>query len=236
MRMLKIIFTNNASMPIGVTSVAVAFRTKAGALMNSDLAITNIYMLDAAGATLESRAAASSAYAVFTPASFTVPASGSAEMIFAVDMSTSILQSFYIELASGGDVSTSPPATLVPAPGELFGNLRSGAPSIQPRDLSRSYHGFPNPFNPERENLTVEYYLAGDSTVTIKLYTIYGRFVRTIAEAALKNAGLHADDFWDGKNATQNSVKSGVYLCVLEVNDLVTGNSVKMTRKVVLLR
>jgi hypothetical protein len=235
-RMLKITFSNTNALPIGVTSVAISVRNRSGVPINADTAITNIYMLDATGATIMSQAAGPSPYAVFLPASCTVPVSGSYEMIFAVDISPAITGSFYLELAQRGDVSTSPPATAAPAPGDFFGNLKSGAPSIQPKDLNLSYHGFPNPFNPADKNLTVEYYLANDSLVTLKLYTIYGRFVRALAENSARSAGLHASDFWDGKNTTNYPVKSGVYLCVLEVADQATGVKVKLIRKVVLLR
>lgn len=235
-RMLRIIYTNNNSLPISVTRVAIAVKDRSGALINADTAFTNIYMLDSSGATIMSQAATASPYAVFLPASFTVPVSGANEMIFAVDISPSIAGSFYLELAAPGDVSTAPPATLAPAPGDFFGNLRSGAPSIQPRNLAQSYHGFPNPFNPALQNMTIEYYLPAASVVTLKLYTIYGRFVRAIAEGSARSAGLQAADVWDGKNASDFPVKSGVYLCVLEVTDQVSGARTKLIRKVVLLR
>jgi hypothetical protein len=153
-----------------------------------------------------------------------------------VDISPSCAGSFYLELVSPGDASTAPPATLAPAPGDFFGNMRSGAPSIQPLDLSQSYHGFPNPFDPEKNSLTVEYYLANSTKVTLKLYTVYGRYIRTICDAVIKGPGLHMEDAWDGRNETNYPVKSGVYLVVMEAEDQVTGETRRLVRKVVLLR
>jgi hypothetical protein len=234
--MLSLLYTNNNSVPIAVTSVAMTIRNRAGVAINADTVISNIYLVDGAGATIASQAAPAASVVTFTPPAFTVPVSGGNSMYFVVDVSPLCAGSFYIELAQRGDLSMSPASTAAPAPGDFFGNLKSGAPSIQPRDLNLSYHGFPNPFDPAKNNLTIEYYLANDSLVTLKLYTIYGRFVRTLSDNSVVAAGLHATDTWDGKNTSNYPVKSGVYLSVLEVADKVTGTKTKLIRKVVLLR
>jgi hypothetical protein len=153
-----------------------------------------------------------------------------------VDIQPAITGSFYIELVNPSDIQCSPQSNVNPAPGDFFGNIRSSAPSIQPRDLEQSYHGFPNPFNPDKEKLTLEYYLTGDADVSVTIFTIYGRLVNKVTDNIRKAAGLHADDLWDGTNMTRNRVKSGVYLCVLEVKDVLTGETRRLTRKMALLR
>lgn len=234
--MLSLLYTNNNALPIGVTSVAIAVRSRDGAPVNADTVIGNIYLVDGTGSTIAVQAAPAASSIIFTPPAFTVPAGGVSAMSFVVDISASCTGSFYLELLQAGDVSTAPPASISPAQGDFFGNMRSGAPSIQPRNLELSYHSFPNPFNPDDQNMTLEYYLTNSSRVTITLYTIYGRFVKSVADNLLKAAGLHTDDFWDGKNVTGHIVKSGVYLCVLEVTDMATGERKKLIKKIVVLR
>ena len=65
---------------------------------------------------------------------------------------------------------------------------------------------FPNPFNPET---TIRYELAKADNVTIRVYDVSGRLVRTIVND-LQKAGKY-EVKWDGKNNAGNQVASGVY-------------------------
>ncbi len=65
---------------------------------------------------------------------------------------------------------------------------------------------YPNPFN---ANTTIKYSLPNDGKVTILVYNILGQRVITLVDGE-KPAGEHTV-IWDGKNASGNSVASGVY-------------------------
>ncbi|HVO76657.1 MAG TPA: M1 family aminopeptidase [Candidatus Bathyarchaeia archaeon] len=84
---------------------------------------------------------------------------------------------------------------------------------------------FPNPFNPVT---TIAFSLAGPATVSLRIYDAAGRLVRVLAAEPL-SAGRHAR-IWDGKDASGESVSSGIYFYRLEAG------SFSATRKMVLLR
>ena len=70
---------------------------------------------------------------------------------------------------------------------------------------------YPNPFNPET---WIPYQLAQDADVTVKIYDVSGRLVRTI-EVGHRPVGYHLTReravYWDGKNNLGENVTSGVY-------------------------
>jgi hypothetical protein len=233
---LKISFTNTYSIAIGVTSVAVVIKNRDGIPINASDVITNIYYYDSSMALITSQATtAQSKQTVLLPA-FTVSPGLTEEITIAVDIVAEITESFYIELENPADVLTDPAAAVVPVAGDFFGNMKSSSPSIQPKDFDLSFHGYPNPFSPSKEALTIEYYIGSDSEVTIRIFTIYGRFVRAVVDKEIKTTGLHYEDTWDGKNSYSFEVKSGVYLMVLEATSKATGDKVKKIEKIVVFR
>ena len=87
------------------------------------------------------------------------------------------------------------------------------------------FQNYPNPFNP----LTIiNYQLTIDNLVTLKVYDILGREVKTLVNER-KPAGSYTV-IWDGRDENGQPVSSGVYLYRLK-----SGNFVQ-TRKMVLLR
>jgi exo-beta-1,3-glucanase (GH17 family) len=83
----------------------------------------------------------------------------------------------------------------------------------------------PNPFNP---STTIRFALPQPSLVTIKIYDILGREVRTLVDRKFE-AGRFAE-IWDGKDNRQLPVSSGVYLMRMQA-----GGFVKV-KKLVLVR
>ena len=71
---------------------------------------------------------------------------------------------------------------------------------------------FPNPFNPET---WIPYQLETASDVSLSIYDVSGRLVRTI-ELGYQQAGLYANRsdaiYWDGRNTHGEQVASGVYV------------------------
>jgi hypothetical protein len=94
--------------------------------------------------------------------------------------------------------------------------------------ISRSYElyqNYPNPFNP---NTAISYQLVANSFVTLKVYDVLGREIRTLVEGIVQ-AGVHSAG-WDGKNDWGVGVPSGIYLCQLRTGSFV------MTRKMLLIK
>lgn len=87
------------------------------------------------------------------------------------------------------------------------------------------YQNYPNPFNPET---TIRFELPRSSEVKLRVFNLLGAEV-----AILLNARMSAGTYtlkWDGKNANQQQVVSGIYLLRLE-----TGNEV-VVRKIAVVR
>lgn len=72
---------------------------------------------------------------------------------------------------------------------------------------------YPNPFNP---STTLAYELTAPQRVTLAVYDVAGRRVRTLAAGEARGAGRH-EAFWDGRDTSGRSVPSGVYFARLSV-------------------
>jgi len=83
----------------------------------------------------------------------------------------------------------------------------------------------PNPFNP---TTTLQFGLPASQHVTLTVYDIAGRCVRTLVDGALE-PGWH-EVLWDGRNDNHRAVASGVYFCRLESQGSV------LVKKLVLLK
>jgi choice-of-anchor B domain-containing protein len=69
----------------------------------------------------------------------------------------------------------------------------------------------PNPFNP---STTIRYVLSKETHVSLSIYDMLGRLVRTIVNR-VQSEGFH-EAVWDGRNASGAPVGSGIYLYKLE--------------------
>ena len=96
---------------------------------------------------------------------------------------------------------------------------------------------YPNPFNPET---WIPYHLAKDTNVTLRIYAVNGRLVRTLTlgyQAAGIYQGRSRAAYWDGKNAFGEPVASGVYFYTLSTEstrDSVTAVDFIATRKMLI--
>ena len=84
---------------------------------------------------------------------------------------------------------------------------------------------FPNPFNPTT-TITFAVPKAGD--VTLAIYNLRGRLVRTLAEGPLA-AGQHKV-VWDGNDSRGLRVASGIYVYRLEANEFVESKKLILAR------
>jgi hypothetical protein len=89
-------------------------------------------------------------------------------------------------------------------------------------DLSQNY---PNPFNP---TTTIRYSLPTNSFVTLRIYDILGREVKTLISTE-QNSGTHSVQ-WNGDNNYGTKVSSGIYLYRIEAANFV------MTKKMIMLK
>jgi hypothetical protein len=87
---------------------------------------------------------------------------------------------------------------------------------------------YPNPFNPAT---TIEYRLSASSDVTLKVYDLLGREVRTLVSER-QNSGSHTVTF-DGQN-----LSSGVYFYTLRASGIGSPHpeTYRVTRKLLMLK
>ena len=102
-------------------------------------------------------------------------------------------------------------------------------------DIHTAYTNYPNPFAAGRENTAITYYLEQKSSVTLKLYTIWGKPVATLLDNKNREPGLHQDVTWDGRNGDGDVVNNGVYYLVLEIREE-NGSNTSIKRKVGVVR
>jgi hypothetical protein len=90
---------------------------------------------------------------------------------------------------------------------------------------------YPNPFNP---TTTVRYDLPTQSHVSLRVYDMLGREVRTIVDAQ-QDAGRYAMT-WNGTSSSGHSVSSGVYLYRLQTSPNGGGSAFVRTMKMMVLK
>ena len=96
---------------------------------------------------------------------------------------------------------------------------------VPPRDFSL-LQNFPNPFNPSTK---ITFELTEPGVVTLKIYDLLGREVRTLLNNEKQSSGRKSVA-WDGTNDLGERVASGVYLYQLQ------SGMFKQTRKMILMR
>jgi len=98
-------------------------------------------------------------------------------------------------------------------------------------DIYSLYTNSPNPFNP---TTTVRYDLPEQSHVSMVIYDILGREVRTLFDNR-EDAGFKSV-FWDGKDNSGNIASAGVYIYALRARSQESEKMYHKTHKMVLLR
>ena len=82
---------------------------------------------------------------------------------------------------------------------------------VNPTLVNRLSQNFPNPFNPET---WIPYQIASDMNVSLHIYDAQGKRIYFKA-LGYRKAGSHTA-YWDGRNATGESVASGIYFYVIQ--------------------
>lgn len=108
---------------------------------------------------------------------------------------------------------------------ENYAKETAGNISLTPEQYVLSQN-FPNPFNP---STTISYNLKEKSNVTLEIFDILGRKIKSLVDGEIQSAGRHIV-VWNGKNISGNSVSSGVYLYRIHANDFIE------TKKMLLIR
>jgi PKD repeat protein len=107
---------------------------------------------------------------------------------------------------------------------EEYLRVNSRGIPLQPVEYALEQN-YPNPFNP---TTTIRYQLKRRSNVTLEIFDVVGRLVRTLVNGE-QLTGAHAA-IWDGTNEVGIEASSGVYFYRLRANDFT------MVRKLLLVK
>lgn len=94
---------------------------------------------------------------------------------------------------------------------ELAANLEGCVSRPGNPTAFRLVQNVPNPFNPKT---TVAYEVPQSSQVTIRVYDVAGKLVRTLVDGTVEPGRYAAT--WDGRNDAGGTVGSGVYFCTMQ--------------------
>jgi hypothetical protein len=106
---------------------------------------------------------------------------------------------------------------------ELLNGTDDGLIPIPGKALISS--NYPNPFNP---STTIAYSIPQDGLVRIGIYNIKGQKVKDLCNSEMLRG--HHKVLWDGKDANQRNVSSGIYFVKLQ------SSGVSSTRKIMLMK
>jgi hypothetical protein len=127
--------------------------------------------------------------------------------------------SFYAEIAGGGDILMGKidGTTVYADPASQGFPYKTSDINTTGSNFSDSFFNYPNPFRAGSAQTTIQYYLPSDAGVSLKIYDLLGRKVKTIFEQKQQSGGVLYSTAWDGKNDSGSVVLNGVYYGILKV-------------------
>ncbi len=135
---------------------------------------------------------------------------------------------YRLALGEPGALGLEDPISGEPVPFVLAAGLVESAPlTLYERPLAA-----PNPFTPGTGTTRITYVLAGDTTVTIEIFTLYGDRVWSRSLASGSSGGRLGLNqvIWDGRNSAGDAVRNGVYHCRIR------GDGIDSTVKIAVIR
>jgi PKD domain-containing protein/VCBS repeat protein/flagellar hook capping protein FlgD len=129
-----------------------------------------------------------------------------------------------VNIIVAGEVQTT--SGTAPLRGVKSVTLRTGGPGSAPIMTSAS----PNPFNPET---AISYTVKSEGPVTLRVYSMDGRLVRTLKQGEMTAAGTH-EVRWDGANDQNQQASSGIYF--VRTDQVLAGGAQSAVLKVTLTK
>ena len=77
-------------------------------------------------------------------------------------------------------------------------------------------NNYPNPFNPITN---IEFHIEKTGFINLDIYNVSGQLVKTLISNEIRASGKHVIQ-WNGLDNIGNAVGSGVYSCMLKVDEL----------------
>jgi len=110
-------------------------------------------------------------------------------------------------------------------------NYLGTTPSAPPKAFAL-IQNYPNPFNPVTH---IQFLVPEKSEVTVRIYDVLGRLVRTLVQRVYPPSAAPYDLVWDGLGSNGEHVASGAYLCRMNATGA-SGASSVLVRKMMLIK
>jgi hypothetical protein len=181
--------------------------------------VENVTAVDGAGNTL-SVTQWGTAKQVFIPAVITANPMQTSTVSLYFDINGGAPDgSFYAEIAGGGDIMMGKldGTTVYADPASQGFPYKTSDINTTGSNFSDSFFNYPNPFKAGSALTTIQYYLPSDAGVSLKIYDLLGRKVKTMFESKQQSGGVLYSTAWDGKNDSGSVVLNGVYYGILKV-------------------
>mgnify|MGYP006281598321 FL=1 len=81
---------------------------------------------------------------------------------------------------------------------------------------NENIYAYPNPFNPDNENVTFRFRLSKSGNITIKVYDVSNQLVATVISDYPVEADEELSVSWDGRNDNGAIVANGTYFYIIE--------------------
>ena len=78
---------------------------------------------------------------------------------------------------------------------------------------------YPSPFDPYKEEIVIKYVLSHQARITINIYDVGGKLIKTLIKEQERTVGEHINDRWKGTNYAGQNLASGIYLCEIIAKD-----------------
>jgi hypothetical protein len=223
----------------GVRTLHVEVQDAQGAVMDPTQLLSGATLLNSAGTTVDG--VVGSTEIVFNvPNGLVVTPSGQTDTLgVTLDIQTGLGDvNFRLALADPTSIEvvelgTQGAVSVATTNGKNF-PLFTNSGHILGTSVESAFTNYPNPFAAGREGTTITYYLDKKSTVTLRLFTLWGAPVKTLVDGQTLDAGLHQNVIWDGRNGNGDTVNNGVYHLVLEIDTDDSHKTIK--RKVGVIR
>jgi hypothetical protein len=100
----------------------------------------------------------------------------------------------------------------------LISLLLAGGLALAAGDEDFRLFAYPNPFQAGYASARLSYYLPAEAIVSIYVYNLEGRVVRTLVDRVERPQGSNTGrEVWDGRDDDGEFVPAGPYVVVLEV-------------------
>jgi hypothetical protein len=229
---------DTATHAVTVNSLTVTFSDRQGNPLIPGRVLSRVFLVDSAGGVLSERnglgTSGNTVVLAFPDSTFLLRGGSPRRLSLVVDVAADAQgENFRVLVADSNsllarDAAVGSVVRILDQYGQSLSGIASECAVILGSDLSHSFTNYPNPFAAGKERTNITYYLPGQSSVTVNIFTLLGELVWSVSygqDSPEGKEGLHDHGQagcppieWDGRNGEGAIVLNGIYLCRIETN------------------